>query len=142
MPSRLTRAALSATSGERNTAVRRTNDSRTTAPMKTASRSAKRLEMSMNAAVVPVTSMTVRVSASRVGTVSPRRRSTRSSVAGSWGLVVGMAWMTAVSPVSLVWAGDASCTPGVAATAVLMVAERAGGIGDLHAGRRRSAGAR
>ena len=32
--------------------------------MKTASRSAKRLEMSMNAAVVPVTSMTVRVSAS------------------------------------------------------------------------------
>ena len=48
---------------------------------------------------------------------SSRRRSSRSEVLASWGAVVGMAKIVAISPSSLTDAGGTEATPGVSATA-------------------------
>ena len=82
--------AFSGTRTERNTIISSRKDISSTPPKKSGSRSAVPRVESTLAATMPPTWTVRPVPAVAAGIASSRRRSTRSSVAASWGDVVGV----------------------------------------------------
>ena len=118
MDSRFNSAALSGTRIERNTTISNRNDSDTTTAMNHGSRSAILSDWSMNPAVGPPTSAVARGVGRRCGAaIDSRSRWTRSLVAWSCGLLVGMTVMSPVSPAALTSGGETARTPGSLDTA-------------------------
>ena len=110
--------ALSGTTRERNTIISSTNETSSTPPKKSGSRSATPRVLSRLAATIPPTATVRSVPAMASGIAVSRSVSTRSSVASSWGEVVGTTVSTAVSPASLRTGAVTRATPSTAPSSV------------------------
>src|SRR4051812_35068024 len=113
-------AALNGTKSDRNTIISSRNAPRITPPMNGSRRDWIRSVRSTYTAVAPPTDTAlagIALLAMACGTVVVRSWRTRVEVAGSVGLVFGVTWMMAASPVLFGMAGVALATPGSAVRA-------------------------
>src|SRR5262245_47658898 len=108
--SRFIAAAFSPIASDRNAAVSRISDIRTTAKMRSGNRSITFEVKSTDPAVVPVTRVSTPLT---WGSTESRRVLTRSVVFWSCGPVVGTTVIVAVLPALLSCGADASATPAV-----------------------------